>query len=29
MGHSAGGMVIEEDGVHPDFPLTLDLRRLA
>jgi uncharacterized protein (DUF2126 family)/transglutaminase-like putative cysteine protease len=29
MGHSAGGMVIKEDGVHPDFPLTLDLRRVA
>jgi uncharacterized protein (DUF2126 family)/transglutaminase-like putative cysteine protease len=29
MGHSAGGMAIKEDGVHPDFPLTLDLRRVA
>jgi uncharacterized protein (DUF2126 family)/transglutaminase-like putative cysteine protease len=29
MGHSAGGMVIKEDGVHPQFPLTLDLRRVA
>ena len=27
MGHSPGDLKIKVDGVHPDFPLTLDLRR--
>jgi uncharacterized protein (DUF2126 family) len=29
IGHSLGGMPFKAAGVHPDFPLTLDLRRLA
>ena len=28
MGHSPGGTLLGLAGVHPDFPLTLDLRRL-
>jgi uncharacterized protein (DUF2126 family) len=28
MGHSAGGTQPKTGGVHPDFPLTLDLRRV-
>ena len=27
IGHSPGGAAPESGGVHPDFPLTLDLRR--
>jgi uncharacterized protein (DUF2126 family) len=29
IGHSSGGAPVEAAGVHPDFPLTLDLRRVA
>ena len=29
MGHSAGHTNIRRSGVHPDFPLTLDLRRVT
>jgi uncharacterized protein (DUF2126 family) len=29
MGHSPGGSSLKAAGVHPDFPLTLDLRRLG
>jgi uncharacterized protein (DUF2126 family) len=28
IGHSPGGTVMGAAGVHPDFPLTLDLRRV-
>ena len=28
IGHSPGGSVLKQAGVHPDFPLTLDLRRV-
>jgi uncharacterized protein (DUF2126 family) len=27
IGHSPGGSPLRTGGVHPDFPLTLDLRR--
>ena len=27
MGHTPGGAALKSRGVHPDFPLTLDLRR--
>ena len=29
MGHSPGGAPLKSTGVHPDFPLTLDLRRVG
>jgi uncharacterized protein (DUF2126 family) len=29
IGHSPGGVSFKATGVHPDFPLTLDLRRVA
>jgi len=29
IGHTAGKMTVKRLGVHPDFPLTLDLRRAA
>ena len=29
MGHSAGGFVPEPERPHPEFPMTLDLRRRA